>query len=177
MIIRKPYAFLIKHFRKIHIFLLMLCGYIYYINMSVRSFIVDFISLGTYDSYLEPISKYINFWSFISLIFIIGSCLGLLILLKHKNKPWKLYLLPILEYSFLFVLYILIINYFNSYTGDFSSTATIRAIRDLIVMASVFQYPILLIILIRIFGVDLNKFNFKADQEYLELDSDDREEV
>lgn len=177
MIIRKPYAFLIKHFRKIHIFLLMLCGYIYYINMSVRSFIVDFISLGTYDSYLEPISKYINFWSFISLIFIIGSCFGLLILLKHKNKPWKLYLLPILEYTFLFVLYILTINYFNSYTGDFSSTATIRAIRDLIVMASVFQYPILLIILIRIFGVDLNKFNFKADQEYLELDSDDREEV
>ena len=177
MIVRKPYAFLIKNFRKIHIFLLILCGYIYYVNMSVRSFVSDFISLGTYDSYLEPISKYINFFTFISLILIAVSCFILLILLKHKNKPWKLYLLPVLEYSFILVIYFITINYFNSYTGDFSSTATIRAIRDLLFITSIFQYPALLIIIIRIFGVDLNKFNFKADKEYLELNSDDREEV
>ena len=177
MIVRKPYAFLIKNFRKIHIFLLILCGYIYYVNMSVRSFVSDFISLGTYDSYLEPISKYINFFTFISLILIAVSCFILLILLKHKNKPWKLYLLPVLEYSFILVIYFITINYFNSYTGDFGSTATIRAIRDLLFITSIFQYPVLLIIIIRIFGVDLNKFNFKADKEYLELNSDDREEV
>ena len=57
MIIRKPYAFLIKNFKKIHIFLLLLCCYIYYKNMQTRSFVSEFVQLGTYDAYNEPITR------------------------------------------------------------------------------------------------------------------------
>ena len=57
MIIRKPYAFLIKHFRRIHIFVLLLCGYVYYKCMQTRSFVADFLELGTYDAYNEPITR------------------------------------------------------------------------------------------------------------------------
>ena len=176
MIIRKPYAFLIRHFRKIHILLLALCCFIYYKNMQLSSFISDFMELQTYDAYAEPITQYISTGAFISLAAIILGSLLLLILLRHKDKPWKLYLLPIAEYILIFGIYIATENFFNNYTGSLD-TASIRAIRDFLNIATIIQYPAILIFLIRILGVDLNKFNFQMDKEYLEMDQEDREEL
>ena len=61
MIFRKPYAFLIKNFRKIHIFLLFLCGFILYKTMQLSSFVKEFITYVSYDPYLEPITNYTSF--------------------------------------------------------------------------------------------------------------------
>ena len=51
MIIRKPYAFLIKHFKKIHIILLFLSAFIYYKHLQITSFVNEFMRLETYDIY------------------------------------------------------------------------------------------------------------------------------
>lgn len=176
MIIRKPYAFLIRHFRKIHILLLALCCFIYYKNMQLTSFVSEFMDLQTYDAYAEPITKYVTFWSILALITIVIGSLVLLLLLRHKKKPWKLYLFPIAEYILVLVTFIAAKNFFDSYTGGLE-TASIRAIRDFLNIATVLQYPTIMIFIIRIFGVDLNKFNFQMDQEYLELNQEDREEL
>ena len=176
MIIRKPYAFLIKHFRKIHIFLLILCGYVYFKNLQLNSFINEFISLGTYDSYSEPISNYISFSVILSLLLLIAGSATLVLLLRHKKKPWKLYLLPIIEYTFLLIVYFSAKNFFDSYTGIIDS-ASIRAIRYFLFIGTVLQYPTIIVFLMRVLGVDLKKFNFKLDEEYLELNSEDREEL
>ena len=176
MIIRKPYAFLIRHFKKIHILLLALCAFIYYKNLQLSSFIGEFIQLQTYDAFAEPISKYASFPAMLSMGIIIVGSLALVILLKHKQKPWKLYLLPIIEYIALFAIFMAATNFFNKYNGIMDN-ASIRAIRDFLRIASIFQYPIMLIFLIRIFGVDLNKFNFQMDKEYLEMSQEDREEL
>lgn len=176
MIIRKPYAFLIKNFKKIHIFLLVLCAYVYYKNMQTSAFIKEFIVLGTYDAYNEPITKYITFLSIFSLIIIILGSVTLVFLLKHKNKPWKLYLLPIIVYSLMLISFVMARGYFLSYTGE-DGTAGVRAVRDLLFISTIFEYPVFIVFLMRIFGVDLHKFNFKVDEEYLELDSKDQEEL
>lgn len=176
MIIRKPYAFLIKHFRKIHIFLLLLCGYVYFKNLQLNSFVNEFLRLGTYDSYSEPISNYISVFVIISLLLLIVGSTILVLLLRHKKKPWKLYLLPVIEYIFLLIVYFSAKSFFDSYTGTLDS-ASIRAIRDFLLIGTIFQYPTILIFLIRVLGVDLKKFNFKLDEEYLELNSEDREEL
>ena len=176
MIIRKPYAFLIKHFRKIHIFLLLLCGYVYYKNMQTRSFVSEFLQLESYDAYYEPITNYASVLAIIFLIIIIGLSITLIILLRHKKKPWKLYIIPALSYLFLLVVFFLTISYFSSYREG-SGTTVIRALNDLLFMATIPQYVIIVILLIRIFGIDLNKFDFKSDQEYLDLSAEDREEM
>lgn len=176
MIIRKPYAFLIRHFRKIHILLFVLCGFIYYKNLQLTSFVNEFINLGTYDAYTEPVTKYVSVFAVISLLVLIIGSLILAILLHHKQKPWKLYLLPIVEYTLTLMVYIAISNFFLNYTGELH-TATIRAIRDFLFIATIFQYPTIGVFLFRILGVDLNKFNFKMDEEYLELSNEDREEL
>ncbi len=176
MIIRKPYAFLIKHFRKIHILLLALCAYIYYKNLQLSAFVNEFMSLGTYDVINEPIAKHISFFVIIAMLIVIIGSIILVLLLRHKKKPWKLYLIPALEYTFMLIIFLATKSFFDSYTGGLDQ-ANIRAIRDFLFIATLVQYPIFIIFIIRIFGVDLNKFNFKMDEEYLELNNEDREEL
>lgn len=174
MILRKPYAFLIKNFKKIHIFMLFLCAYIFYKNSQVRSFVSEFLNLGSYDRFSEPIGKYISIFLILALLIVIVLSTALTVLLKRKNKPWKLYLIPVIEYSFMLVVFLIARGFFNSYDGG--STTGIRAIGDLLLISSLVQYPVFIILLIRIFGIDLNNFNFQLDKEYLELNSEDREE-
>lgn len=176
MIIRKPYAFLIKHFKRIHIFLFLLCTYIVYKTTKLLSFLNEFIELGTYDYINEPISGYITFLAYIFLILIVGSLVAILILLHKKKKPWKMYALPTVTYIGLFILFIVISSFFASYVGGTDTTAP-RAMRDLCLILLVPQYMTFIILLIRILGVDLNKFDFKSDEEYLELSSADQEEM
>ena len=176
MIIKKPYVFLIKHFRKIHIFLLIIGLFIYYKHATLVSFIRDFINFGAYDANLNPISNYIP-WLFILLVLVEAFISGvLLVLLKNKSKPWKLYLLPLITYLLIFLLDLLLRSYFVSYTGSLDR-ASISLYRDLSVLTLVAQFPIFIIWLIRIFGINLKRFNFQLDQEYLEMSEDDKEEV
>lgn len=176
MIIRKPYAFLIKHFRKIHIVLLILTCYLYYKNLQLTSFINEFMNYGTYNAATESISNYISIFTYTATLAIVLGTLMLIVLLRHKEKPWKLYLLPVIEYLTLYAIYASTKLFFNTYDGQLHSV-TIRAIRDLLLITSLVQYPIFILYIGRIVGVDLKKFNFTTDKEYLELSSEDKEEL
>lgn len=176
MIIRKPYAFLIKHFRRIHIFMLVLSVYIYYKCMQTRSFVSEFLELRSYDPYYEPITRYASVLSLLVLIGLVVLSFTLVVLLRHKKKPWKLYVIPLVSYAFLFIAFVLTISLFSGY-NDTSGTTGIRAIGDLLFIGTLPQYVIIIILLMRIFGLDLNKFDFKSDKEFLELSNEDREEI
>ena len=176
MIIRKPYAFLIKHFRRIHIFMLVLCVYVYYKTMQTRSFVSEFLELRSYDPFYEPITRYASVLALLVLIGLVVLSFTLVVLLRHKKKPWKLYIVPLVSYAFLFIAFVLTIFLFSGYT-DTSGTTGIRAVGDLLFMGTIPQYVVIIILLMRIFGLDLNKFDFKSDQEFLELSNEDREEI
>lgn len=176
MIIRKPYAFLIKNFKKVHIAMLVLAIFIYFKSTQVYSYVREFISLGSYDVTNDPISKYINIFVIIAVLaLIIGSAL-LIILLKRKEKPWKLYLIPLVQYILFFLGFMIIRNFFNAYTG-IESSSSLRLWRDILLISHLSQFGIVIIFAMRILGVDLNKFNFKLDDEYLDLEAKDREEL
>ena len=176
MIIRKPYAFLIKNFRKIHIALLILSLYIAYKIFDVSNFVNQFMDLGIYDLYADPVTNHITgFMMFSVFILIIGSGL-LLLLLRHKNKPWKMYLIPFVFYISLFLILNIIKSFFRVYTTDVETT-DLRMSRDLLMIFLIVQLPAIGVFLMRILGVDIGKFNFNTDQEFLELSDADREEV
>lgn len=175
MIIKSPYAFLIKNFRKVHVALLLLGIYIYYKTMQIHSFVNEFLKLGTYDLYSEPISKYVSFLLIIAVIAVIITYVLMLRLLKKKNKPWKTYLVPIIDYVLLLVGFLFVYNYFKSYNGDFN-LANVRAMRDIFFVGTLPQYIIFIILGIRIIGIDLKKFEFKQDEEFLQLEDKDKQE-
>ena len=176
MIIRKPYAFLIKNFRKIHIFLLILSLFVVYKLIDVSKFVNDFMSLGIYDLFSDPITKHITIFLNISLLLLTIGSLALVFLLRHKGKPWKLYLMPTITYFALFLVLNMIKNFFRNYTIDVATT-DLRFSRDLLMIFFILQIPAIGIYLMRIFGWDIKKFNFNADKEFLELSEEDREEI
>lgn len=176
MIIRKPYAFLIKNFKKIHAFLFVLSLFVAYKLLDVNGFVSDFMRFGTYDLYQNPVQNHISSWLLIIVVLLIIGSLSLVFLLRYKQKPWKLYLLPVIEYTAMFFVLNIIRGFFRNYTDDVATT-DLRMARDLLAIFLVVQLPAMAIFLVRGLGLDINKFHFNADKEYLELSEEDREEV
>ena len=175
MVFRKPYAFLIKNFKKIHILMLFFWVYIYYKLFIVKDFVKEFISLGTYNSSLENISNEVNIFFYISVFLMFVISISLLILLRYKKKPWKLYLIVAVEYIFILYSTLSLVSFFKSY-DPITPVSSIYFNRDIFNISSWIQYAVLIVLIIRITGLDLKKFGFSNDKEFLELNSSDREE-
>ena len=175
MVFRKPYAFLIKNFKKIHIVVLLLCVFVYFKVNSIMKFVKEFIHYGTYSASLESFSSHTGFLFYFAILLIIVGSFLLLVLLKRKNKPWKIYLLYIFEYILLLFSVVSISGYFQSY-GVGTSISGVLIYRDMLRIVIFLEYPILVLLGIRVLGIDLKNFDFKHDKEFLELDSADQEE-
>lgn len=175
MILRKPYAFIMKNFRKIHIVFFIIAGIIFFQNSQVQNFVKEFLSTNSYNSSIESIGSYISILNYLLMLLLIAISVALMYVLHLKKKPWKAYLLPFVAYIFLFGVTIAVASYFNNY-GDESTLVAIRTISQLLQMASLFQYVIFIMLFIRIAGIDLKKFDFKNDPEFLEIKEEDREE-
>ena len=175
MILKKPYAFLIKHFQKIHIVLLVLCGYIFYKNAQFSSFVADYLSLGTYSSALDSVDQYVNILFYVVSVCILIITSFIIYLLHYKRKPYRIYFLIILEYVFMIGIFAYGANYFHSLTTAVSITKTL-ALRDLLFIASLPQYIVFILLIVRSLGIDLKKFGFQRDEEYLGLEQQDNEE-
>ena len=175
MILRKPYALLIQYFQRIHLILILLCAYIFYKIMGLRSFVADFLTTESYNAYYESVNEHINFLLIISILVVIAISIALIILLRYKKKPWKIYLIPVFEYIFMLGILMFVNSYFHGY-DELSSITPIMAGRDLLNMVSIGQYVIFIIFGIRFLGIDLKQFGFKNDEEYLDIKEEDREE-
>ncbi len=174
MIVRKPFAFLIKHFKAIHLFLFGLLVYICYKYNGIVSFLRNYISTGNgrYDA--------VNYIDYTPIYVILGAIVVMLVifyLMKYKDKPKRLYLLSIIGYIIVIVLFILLFNYLRTFTSSVLEQKTLRLYRDISLMGLLFQYIIIIIMLIRGLGFDIKKFNFSKDIQELNIDLTDNEEV
>ena len=92
MVLRKPYAFLIKHFKFIHIVLSMLLMSLLYKNYTVYSFYDDFLKESKFNitgsvsnTLITPI-----IYVYIALIILIVFSIYLLMNFKKKNTKYYL---------------------------------------------------------------------------------------
>ncbi len=175
MIFRKPYAFLMKNFRKIHIALLACIVFIYFKLLDILAFVNDFIAYESYDAGMESFSSKVGVLFYLAVLFVIVVSMALIVLLLRKKKPWKIYIV----YVFVLVLALVGVsgasNYFSNYTA-LSELSGIIGYRDIINMCHYLMYPIMILLLVRILGIDVKKFAFEKDKEFMELSEDDRAE-
>ena len=176
MIIRKPFAFLIKNFRKIHIVLLALSLYIFYKTIDTSAFVNEFVRLGTYDYYSDPVTRHISWLLRLSVLIMLFGSIALLLVLRRKEKPWKIYLAPIITYASLYLILGMIKNFFNIYNETIETT-NVRLSRDLLIIFIIAELPSIALYGMRVLGIDIKKFNFKADLDDLELSNEDRGEI
>ena len=103
MIIRKPYAFLIKYFKIIHIILFVLMSYLTYKTRLVYFFFRDYAGTGTYTYINNIASFYVNiFMVFVALVLVVLLIL-IYLLMKQKEKKVLIYLLGTIFYFLSFI--------------------------------------------------------------------------
>lgn len=177
MILRKPYAFLIKHFRLIHIIILAAVSYILYKTITFRSFLDEYIGnnqrLKTIDDLTE---KYVGIPFILIVLFVIILSGIILYLLKHKNKPYKFYIIAIVSNALLFLLLL----YSRSFVYDLNfSTPDLRftrIIRDVYTIEMFAQILFDIFVFVRAVGFDIRKFDFKRDMVEFNVSEEDNAE-
>lgn len=176
VILRKPYAFLIKHFKKIHILLLLIMLYGVYKTNNLSNFFSNYArnTSGFYESTLA--STYINSLFFMGCISIIIISTVVLILMKQKDKPTKLYVFIIVGYILMLVLLFLDGGYLRTIIFEQLSPRTTRMLRDINYIALIPQIVLSFLVLIRAIGFNIKRFNFSQDIEDLKIDVSDSEE-
>lgn len=175
MILRRPYAFLIKHFRFIHLILFSLMVYITVMANNILKFFTEYI---TNNGNIEVIAaNYINSFIIISILLIIILSIVVYLLMRFKKKPRLLYILIILVSIISAILFVYLYSNIKVLETSAMSARNIRLLRDI----SRFNYWGLFILciplLIRGLGFDIKKFNFSKDLKDLKLDTKDNEEV
>ncbi len=176
MILRKPYAFLIKHFRIIHIILSILLAYLSIMTYRVVKFFNGYVENGYYTYSTNIAGSYINFLMYIAVIIIIGLLIFIYFLLKNKDKPRKFYIYSIIYYILLLFLLTSCYDVLRTFETSVIEVTAARFYRDFAVISFVLQIIFTIYMSIRASGFNIKKFNFKADLADLELTEKDNEE-
>ena len=178
MILKKPYAFLIKRFRIIHLVLSFLVGFILYRSILIIKFFIDYIKNNYKSSVLIGLENvYTSSLVFIGIILILALTISIYYLLRHKNKPTKLYLFMILYYTFLLICLFYIRGVLSGLSEELLSAKFSRGIRDFSIVITSLQVIFLIFSLIRAIGFDIKKFNFRSDLREMNYDFADSEEI
>ncbi len=177
MIIRKPYAFLIKNFRLIHGFLFIMLLYLFLKTASIYSFFSDYVANGHYTKTGSIESMYVNYFMFIICIIVLLGVFIVYYLLSVKKKNNKIYLAMFIFYIILFVYFIYMYSSLKGLNEESMSIPTRTLMVDLSVMALVPQVVFMFMTVGRILGFNLKQFDFKSDLAELNIDESDSEEV
>lgn len=180
MILKKPYAFLIKHFRIIHLLLLLPMIYLIIKTKTIVSFFSSYVAYDYSFSFTNILSglasNYINIFMYVAVIVILTVLIALYFLLQNKEKPTKFYSFSIIYYIGIFILLTTCINIFGQIEEGTLNFTMARIIRDVFTIIHYSQYIFIILFIIRGVGFNIKKFNFENDLNNLEISSEDDEE-
>ena len=177
MIIRKPYAFLIKYFKLIHIILFFGNLYLLIKTRNIYLFFQSYAKLGTYNYFPNMALSYVNFYMIIIAILLVAFLVSIYFLMKQKEKKVLLYLFATIFYFLSFGIYIYFISVFNSLEYTSFNNQLQVLFRDISMIFYYLNYIFLVVFFVRGFGFNVKKFNFEKDLKDLDISEEDREEI
>lgn len=176
MILRKPYAFLIKHFKLIHAILTVLMGYLVYKSYKIYTFYTAFINTGEKKAPLNSTDELFNIYMFGLPFLIILILIVALVILIRKKKQVLFYFINII----ISIATIIIYNYLYSailyMETNMMSAQEVNLGKDLSFIILLSEMVSIVIMFIRAAGLDLKKFDFGKDLLDLEINEEDNEE-
>ena len=174
MIIKKPYAFIIRHFKAIN---LVIAGCLAFLSFNATNLQEQFVSLKTSKMYTYAGAEFLisnNIYLFI----VVGLILTGLVyyLLKEKKKPTRAYL-SILAY---FIGTALLILYLKKVCSNLVSgtvtDSTLSLARDASMMIRYVGFGLFVVVFIRGIGFNLGQFNFSKDIREMKIVEEDSAE-
>ena len=177
MILKKPYAFLIKYFRVIHLLLLFFLVWFTFKSRGVLQFFNSYVRNNYQTSVVTGLPKlYAPLQLVLMALLIVIISTAFMILMLHKKKPYRLYLFTMLYYLFIFLGLLYIRSVLASFEETLLAATTARSLRDILFIVSLPQYGFIFSVFLRAIGFDLKKFNFASDLKQMNYSSKDAEE-
>ena len=177
MIIRKPYAFLIKNFRIIHGLLFLFVLYLGKKTLDIYDFFNSYVTMHAYNQSINLVSTYVTLGMFIVAIITLAGAITIYYILSLKNKQRKVYFFTIITYIVLIGFFVFMIIGFSKLQNSTFDVETQRMYRDIAFMMLLPQGVVIAVIFLRTIGFNLRQFNFKKDLEEMNIEISDSEEV
>ncbi len=176
MILRKPFAILIKYFKLIHAVLTVLSFYLLYRTNMIMSFFSEYMQ--TYTSVIgkDLTGELYTVLMYVSLFVIIIGLLIIMGLMIFKQKKIKLYIFNILAYICVVVVYAIANSVLSSLEIELVDVRTLKMVQDLLTTVYFIQIVSFFSLAMRATGFDVKKFDFKKDLQELEIEENDNEE-
>lgn len=176
MILRKPFAILIKYFKVIHIILTILSFYLIYRTNLLLNFFNEYMATNNSVIGKDLTGELYSSLMYISLFVIIVGSLIILGLMLFKKKKVKLYIYNIVTYIFVTVVFLYAHSVVISLEVELVDIRTLKIVQDLLTTIFLLQIVSLIIVAIRATGFNVQKFNFTKDLQELEIEDIDNEE-
>ena len=162
MVFKKPYAFLIKYFKILH---LILAGLMIYLSVRINLItnLFDRLADNISISLVGISSKYINVFMYLSILLIIGIAFIIWFLMKNKQKPTKYYLFIIGYYLVLLLFLIIYASALKSLEEVSMTNNALRAYKDISFLLPLGQYYFMVMAILRGIGFNIKQFNFSKD--------------
>ena len=177
MLLKKPYAFLIKYFKIINFILTILCVYLLFCSNSILRFLNNYLIDGNSVIGMSLKSNLFNLLFFIFPILIIIISCFLLWLMVKKKKPFKFYLINVFVYLIFFFVIIYSYSFIGKMETDVIDILVVRVLRDIFIILVFIQGIISIFLLFRSLGFDIKKFDFMSDLNKMDLSDDDKDEI
>src|SRR5574344_319561 len=159
MILRKPYAFLIKNFRVLHLILMAIIGFLAYKTKIIVNFFDEYIV--NQDFGIEGVPDLFSKSMFVLPYIFLIVLLAVLIVLIKKQKHYAFYIINII----IAIATLIIYNY------EYKNFLELEKILFYSQLGSAF------IIFLRALGIGTKKFGFTKDLKELSVSEEDNEEV
>lgn len=177
MILKKPYAFFIKVFKPIHLFLSVLILYLIYRTNSILTFFNNYIysNENVVGTVLEENLISSAIYS-IPVIIIVFSLIFLGIMF-NKKKTIVFYVINILMYLVVIITNVYISTFLVSMEEAIVSIKIVKLSHDLVLINMILQIVTFILFFIRGLGFNFKRFNFDSDITKLNISEHDKEEI
>ena len=175
MILKKPYKFLIKHFRMIHLILAIMSGYLLAKTNNILGFFNEYLNNNETLIGTGTVSEYFNNTM---ILFILISLIGMIliaIIMKMKDKPIIFYVITLIAYILTGIIYSYDSSLLKTLELQIIDIRTIKLASDLTLICLLIQTLSAIVLSVRAVGFNIKKFNFDRDIE-LEINEKDNEE-
>ncbi len=176
MILRKPYAILIKNFKLIHTIITICMVYLVYKTYLIYDYIRAFMKTDMLATEKDITGELFNLQMFLLPAIIITLLLILLVVMTRKKKPKLFYLLNIIFYGITIGIYSYLYSGLNYIETNIMELREIKLFHDIAMILLGVQIVSMILSFIRAAGFDIKKFDFGKDLMELDVQDEDNEE-
>lgn len=176
MVLRKPYAFFIKHFKLFHLFLSVFFVYSLFRMTGVISFINTYSNSGATLITMNDVKSVFNNLDFIIPIIMLALCLLLLTVMSLKKKPNKFYMFATITSVVLLIVNIYGYVTLKQLTVDWLEIVRIDTLADIYIFVMIACMVSCAISISRAIGFNISRFDFNNDILQFDLSEEDNAE-